>query len=316
MTDAGHATYEELFASVVEAARRKGVFVADPASPARQTHVVNGLKLHFLDWLGAPRAPLLLLHGALLQAHFCDIFSLDMRQHFHNRALDLPGHGDSDWAPDADYTRARVAGDIATLIEQLDLSSLVIVGHSFGGAIAALLAARLPDRVRALVMVDSTLLPTGRVSVRARAAAGPQTFASFEELAEHAVGLGRRRDPARPSTSLRWNARQLADGRWTWKYDPALRHAPLGPADFEDVWSALHSVTQPVLFVRAGQHSHLAAEAAERLAALPNVHVVVVPAAAHNVMSDNPLAFKDEVGTFLAAAISRTRRFGASPHVR
>ncbi len=304
MTDAQGKSYAELFALGVDAARRKGVHIADPTPPVRRSDTVNGRKLQFLDWQADDHPPMLLLHGALLQAHVWDFFSLDMRRQFHIHALDLPGHGDSDWHPERDYSRAHVTHDIAELIQQLDLSSLVLVGHSFGGSVAAMVASRLSDRVRALVMIDSTLLPTGQPSIRTRAAGGPQTFESFEEFAQHAAGLGRARATGRVSTSLVWHARQLTDGRWTWKYDPAVRHAVLGPPDFEDVWSALRSFTGPVLFVRASRQSHLSEEAAERLRTLPHVQLVVVPEAGHNVMTDNPLVFTREVRDFSRASLS------------
>lgn len=278
MIDAERAAYERDFASVVEAARRKGVFAPDATPPVRRRCVIDGLSLNCLDWQGAAGLPrMLLLHGALLQAHVWDFFSLDMRQQFHIHALDLPGHGDSDWEPNGDYSRATTAARVMGLIQQLELTPLVLVGHSFGGAVAALAAQKLGHRVRALVMVDSTLVPSGKPSVRTRAAGIPQT-----------------------PNSLRWNARQLADGRPTWKYDPAVREAVLGPADFEDVWSALRSLQAPVLFVRAGENSHLTDQAAERLQRLPNVRLQVVPHAAHNVMTDQPLAFRRAVGDFLA----------------
>jgi pimeloyl-ACP methyl ester carboxylesterase len=259
------------------------------------------VQLNVLDWQGNATRPLLLLHGALLHAHVWDFFSLHMRQDFHIRAVDLPGHGDSAWAADKDYSRARVATDIATLVQQLDLRSLVIVGHSFGGAVGALVAARMPDRVHALVMVDSTLLPSGRPSVRSRASSLPLSFASFEEFAHHAAGLGRRRDPGRVSASLLWNARELPDGRWTWKYDPAVRETVLGPVDFEDVWSALRAYPGTVLYIRASDHSHLIDAAAERLQELSNVRLVVVSDAGHNVMTDNPRDFTRAVRELVAA---------------
>src|SRR5438270_848974 len=112
--------------------------------------------------------------------------------------------------------------EAAELVQELDERAHVLIGHSFGGAVAAIVAQRLPSRTSALIMVDSTVLPSGQPSVRSRAAALPQTFATFDEFAHHAMRLGRRapeRNQARPSTSLRWNARRLADGRWTWKYD-------------------------------------------------------------------------------------------------
>jgi pimeloyl-ACP methyl ester carboxylesterase len=294
------ATYEDLFAAMLEAAQRKGISITDTSPPTRRTCLANGLALHFLDWGGEQLPPMLLLHGALLQAHLWDFFSLEMRRQFHIHALDLPGHGDSQWSSDGIYSRPRVADAVARLVEKLDLTSLIVIGHSFGGSLGALVAARLADRVRAMVMVDSTLLPTGRPGVRQRAAGGPAAFATFEDFAEHAAGLGgRQRNPARLSSSLRWNARQLENGSWTWKYDPALRQTSLGPSDFEDVWSALQGFPHPVLFVRAGDHSHLSDEAADRLRTLPNVRLVVVPDAAHNVMSDNPSGFRREVAGFL-----------------
>lgn len=299
LLEADQTRYEAEFARVVEAARRKQLCVADETPPVRRNCLVNRTTLHFLDWGDGDRPAMLLLHGALLQSHVWDFFCLDMRQHFHIRALDLPGHGNSDWATDGDYSRARVASDVASLIEQLELKAVTLVGHSFGGAVAVMVAARLPERIRALVMVDTTVLPTGRPSVRTRSAGGPQTFASFDEFVQFAARLGRRGDPSRLVNSLRWNARQLEDGSWTWKYDPALRHARLGPADFADVWSALRAYAGPLLFVRAGEHSHLTDVAVRQLLHLPNLSMVTVPDAAHNVMSDNPMTFRNELAGFL-----------------
>jgi pimeloyl-ACP methyl ester carboxylesterase len=297
--DPGQLTYEELFAIAVEEARRKGVRVADPTPPIRCTCTATGLGVHFLDWQGDSPEPLLLLHGALLQAHVWDFFSLDMRQDFHIRSIDLPGHGDSDWAADGNYSRARVADHIVSLVQRLDLRSLVLVGHSFGGGIALLAAARFMERVRALVLVDCTMLPTGGPSFRAQVHAGLQTFASLEDFARHIAPSHVRDDLARQTVRLRWSTRQLADGTWTWKYDPALR-SPSGPADFEAMWSALGALSLPVLFVRAGRRSHLSEAARERLLTLPNVRLVVVPEAGHNVMSEDPITFTRTVREFLS----------------
>ena len=73
----------DLFAETVTAARRKGIVVADPTPPADRSCNVNGLNLHFLDWETTDKkSPMLLLHGALLQSHVWDFFSLDMRATF------------------------------------------------------------------------------------------------------------------------------------------------------------------------------------------------------------------------------------------
>jgi pimeloyl-ACP methyl ester carboxylesterase len=69
-------------------------------------------------------------------------------------ALDLRGHGESPPAADGDYSIDAFAGDVAGLIDDLNLAPAVVVGHSLGGVIACATAAAYPDRVAAVVMVD------------------------------------------------------------------------------------------------------------------------------------------------------------------
>jgi pimeloyl-ACP methyl ester carboxylesterase len=101
------------------------------------------------------------------------------RRGLQHLRVGLPGHGDIDWTGDGDYSRARVAADIASLIGQLDRRSLVLVGHSFGGPVGALVAAQMPDRIRALVTIDSTLmLMPGRTNISLRCSAAANIGAS------------------------------------------------------------------------------------------------------------------------------------------
>jgi pimeloyl-ACP methyl ester carboxylesterase len=301
-------TYAELFAAAVAEARRREIPVWDETPPVNRTRLVNGLSLHYLDWGGADKPPLMLIHGARVHAHTWDFFSLDMRQYFHIYAVDLPGHGDSEWAADADYNRSRLAADVSELIDQLGLESLILIGHSLGGSVATLVASHLPQRIRALGLVDTTLLMPARPYPLGGLLEGPDTFPTLEAFAQHAARFNKRRDPERLVLSLRWNTRQLPNGDWTWKYDRALRQSgasarPVGlrADDFDKLWAALGEIAAPVLFVRAAEHSHLSDEAAERLRALSNVRLVVVPNSAHNVMGDNPHVFKREVSEFLSA---------------
>jgi hypothetical protein len=80
--DPSRLSYEELFAVAVDEARHKGLPIVDPTPPLGSSCVVDGLRLHFLDWQGDAPTPMLLLHGALLNAHVWDFFSLGMRRDF------------------------------------------------------------------------------------------------------------------------------------------------------------------------------------------------------------------------------------------
>jgi len=78
-------------------------------------------------------------------------------ENYRIAAIDLPGHGASD-KPDvetADYSLTGLANALGTVIEALDMSPAIVVGHSLGGATALQLALDRPKLVRGLVLVDS-----------------------------------------------------------------------------------------------------------------------------------------------------------------
>src|SRR5712691_7019163 len=100
-------------------------------NPLDRSLLVNGLRLHVLDWGGEGRAPLLLLHGFTGHAHAWDTLSIALQPHFHVLALDQRGHGDSD--PADTYDALAAFEDIGGVVEQLGLTSLVLVGLSMGG---------------------------------------------------------------------------------------------------------------------------------------------------------------------------------------
>lgn len=67
----------------------------------------------------------------------------------------LPGFGGSDSLPEGQSTITGLAGWTADLSDALRIGPAVVVGHSFGGAVAIALAHGHPRRVRALVLVNS-----------------------------------------------------------------------------------------------------------------------------------------------------------------
>ncbi len=90
--------------SLYEAARQKGVPFTLENEPLDKFVQISGLKLHYLEW-GNPSDPtILMLHGNSQQAHSWDFVSLPLSEHYHVIALDQRGHGDSDWAPEGDYS--------------------------------------------------------------------------------------------------------------------------------------------------------------------------------------------------------------------
>lgn len=69
-------------------------------------------------------------------------------------ALDLAGHGGSGVGP-RDWSIAACAQDVRAVVERLDLKRVVLIGHSLGGSVAVAAAGLLPDRVVAVIGVDT-----------------------------------------------------------------------------------------------------------------------------------------------------------------
>ncbi len=85
---------------------RAGFSFDEVVLPSAKTVLVDKLRFRYLDWGNEELRPILFLHGGALTAHTWDLCCLALRDEFHCIALDQRGHGDSDWAPDADYSIA------------------------------------------------------------------------------------------------------------------------------------------------------------------------------------------------------------------
>jgi len=179
-------------------------------SPLDRDFSVKGLRLHVLDWGGEGRTPLLLLHGFTGHAHAWDTLSIALQPHFHVYAMDQRGHGDSD--PAEVYSPIASFDDIGGVIDQLGLSSLVVVGLSMGGRNAIYFTSKRPEVVQKLVIVDIGPEISKRAAAAPAGPPEPATWDSIEQAAQHLY----RGNPYPGIHYYRWVAasslRQNADG--------------------------------------------------------------------------------------------------------
>src|SRR5436190_12446655 len=95
----------------------------------------NGIKLHYLDYRGTGPV-LVLLHGLTANAFaFEGLMAAGLGQHFRVITVDLRGRGLSD-KPLWGYSIHLHAKDIIGLLDHLQLKSVFIGGHSFGGLLS------------------------------------------------------------------------------------------------------------------------------------------------------------------------------------
>ena len=97
---------------------------------------------------------MVLLHGGSAHARWWDFVVPHLGPGLRPLALDLRGHGDSQWSPDGAYSVADYASDVARLIASSDLERPALVGHSLGSFVALRYAVDHPRALAALVMVD------------------------------------------------------------------------------------------------------------------------------------------------------------------
>jgi pimeloyl-ACP methyl ester carboxylesterase len=300
---------------LADAAREAGLLVEEAALPTDAWFKSGGLRLHYLDWGNAHLPAMVLLHGGAQTAHSWDFFALTMRPRWHVIALDLRGHGDSDWAKDGDYSRDSQLKDIEALLEVTRVRNPVFVGMGGGGAQSAAYEATHKGTARAVVSIDIAPEPD-RDGVReiSTFVNGPEELDSIEAFVERAAAYNPRRRPDQLRNSLVNNLRQLPNGKWTWKYDPIVRSGYARAAEAPDgarsgqPWPTA-DVVCPVLIVRGEQSKVVTDAAARQLAAsFPNGHLAVVPDAGHTVPGDNPKGFQDAIDVFLTQHVSAIDR--------
>jgi len=218
-------------------------------------------------------------------------------------ALDARGHGDSDWSADGIYTLDSLVADLLGVIEQLDVSP-VLIGASLGGATSLAAQGEHGPVARALVLVDiaTRIQPSGSERILAFMTSAPDGFGSLDEVADAIAAY----NPHRPRPSnldgLRKNVRQGDDGRWRWHWDPAFlasRTEVQGDQRAVRLEAAAATVTVPTMLVRGASSDVLTPEGAARLQELIPHAVMREAKAGHMVAGDDNDVFATQVVDFL-----------------
>ena len=113
------------------------------------------MKINYLDYGSSSVGPLIMLHGGAWR--WQEYLSLipNLSQRWHTYALDLSGNGRSGWVA-GHYSLEDFTEDNLEFVTQLNAPA-VLIGHSIGGVIALMVAARCPEKVKALIIEDSPL---------------------------------------------------------------------------------------------------------------------------------------------------------------
>jgi pimeloyl-ACP methyl ester carboxylesterase len=297
------STYDE-FSMFADNASEVGLAWTGPPTVRREfVEVAPGRQVSALVWGNAP-PEIFFLHGGGQNAHTWDTVALALDRPLV--ALDLPGHGHSDWPGDSRVLDPRaMAEDAAVALAELAPQARLVVGMSLGGATSMALAGAHPELVAKLALIDITPGVTREKSSDIAAfLAGPETFASFDEILKRTIQF----NPTRSESSLRrgvlHNSVQRDDGTWTWRHQlgrpPGSSGLHVGSVDFGPLWDVLEAIPAPVLLVR-GSRSPVVddADEAEFHRRRPADRVVTVDDAGHSIQGDQPLALATILDEYL-----------------
>jgi pimeloyl-ACP methyl ester carboxylesterase len=119
--------------------------------PAGSIHVVD---LHEESPEPSGALPIVFVHGMVGHTGFWNAALAACADRRRAVAIDLRGHGNSSAPTTGDYSVAGCADDVLAVIDALALGPIVLVGHSYGTFVTIEVAARRPDAVSRLILVD------------------------------------------------------------------------------------------------------------------------------------------------------------------
>lgn len=268
------------------------------AAPADRYATVNGLAIHYREWGARGLRPLVLLHGIARVARTFDHAAPHFSDRHHVIAIDMRGHGDSDWDPQAAYLVEDYARDVEALIEQLGLRNVALWGASTGGRVAQVIAGSRPERIAAVIVEDVGPERPPAISARRgdRMAQEENGWASVDELV-----LKLQADYPRTAEPLlrdfaEAGSKKRPDGRVVWKRDPAIQKGFIPT----EIWRYVEAIRAPIIYILGGASTIVPPETQARLKqVLPQVEIVTMPGLGHYPSDEDPPGFLAIVDRFL-----------------
>ncbi len=250
--------------------------------------VVEGLALRYLE--GGTGPTVVLVHGFGGDADNWLLLAPLLNNDYRVLVPDLPGFGASEAPADDSYEVDRQADRLAALLAQLAPGEPVhLAGNSMGGQIVAVMAARHPDQVASLALLDPLGIenepgiepsPVMRALAEGRNLLLPEDRRGFEQFLDV---LFYRKPPA-PGYLNDYYARRWVEQRPRLEAvfeDISERYVPLAPL--------LGAIKAPVLILWGAEDQLLPAAGAQVLAAgLKSADTVVLPACGHLPMVEMP----------------------------
>ena len=235
------------------------------SAPASHIYFSQRLRLHYIDWGNEDAPGMLLVHGIHDHCRTWDNVARDFGGDYHVLAPDLRGHGDSQWLQGSSYQYLDYVYDLHQLVQQAGLGPVTLVGHSMGGAIAALFAGIFPELVKRLIVIEGigmwrAMQPQQPiheqirdwvVATRALSARLPRRYGSLSEAFQRMQQANPQLSEAQAMHLTVHGANQNEDGSYSWKYDNYTHNFNSAGLSTDETVALWGRITCPVLLVNA-----------------------------------------------------------------
>ena len=262
--------------------------------------------------LGDPDDPLvILLHGGGQTRHAWGGTAEKLSQAgFYAVAIDLRGHGDSDWSEDGDYAIESYKEDLKNIINQLGKSASLI-GASLGGMVSLCTAGDrdCSDLCNALVMVDIGIYPNeeGSNEILKFMSSGSKGFSSLEEASDSIASYLPHREKPKDVSGLKKNLRLKEDGRYYWHWDPRFIESRTSNTSDYKLRQKIYaeSVNIPTLLIRGALSNVVTQdEVDDFLETIKHAEFIEIDRAAHMIAGDRNDIFANAAISFLQKTLN------------
>jgi pimeloyl-ACP methyl ester carboxylesterase len=255
---------------------------------------VDGLDVYWSSRGDGPTV--MFVHGGFVDSSFWDGQIDALSDRYRVIALDLPGHGLSEWPPDGNFSFDQFARAVDAVREAAGVDRMVLVGHSMGGYVIKKYEILFPDRVAGIVSVDTSLDTRG---FRALASGGRRGGPPEPTEAGTRAQFVDETPPEVIEQVVYWMVTRYIDGsRPRPNYGTAFAEERDIQALGDQSIAALPSVDAPVLEVYGGERSNVAGRANVQ-ESIPHAELETIPGTGHFLSMEKPAEFNRILRGFL-----------------
>jgi len=255
---------------------------------------MSPIKLAFEEYGDRSNQPLILLHGFFASSRNWRQIAKQLSELYHVYVLDSRNHGSSPHSPEMDYP--AMAKDLKFFMDEHDLQTANILGHSMGGKVAMWFALNHPERIQNLIVAD--------ISPVSYQHNFDNTIHALKNLPLERISNRKQADEFLLSTIPELSYRQfllqnllLKDGKYCWRVDLGIFEQTAHNIIAFPATDAIAKFVDKALFIMGGNSNYTDEDAIYNC--FPNAEIIALKDTNHWLHVEDPVAFCASVISFL-----------------